>query len=67
MTEAMNRIEISGTPRTSSMKPTQVAWITGMSARRPSASRIESGKANAMPKVLSSRLRISPPQRSFST
>ena len=38
-----------------------------MSERRPSASTIDSGKASATPKVLSSKVRISPPQRSFST
>jgi hypothetical protein len=63
----MKRTEINGTPRINSMKPMESQRTNSISDRRPSASRIESGKANPMPKVAIKRVNVKPPQRSFST
>ena len=57
ITEAMNNTVISGTPRTSSMYPTENMRTAGNRERRPSASRIANGKANAMP--MTARIKVS--------
>ena len=53
----MNSTVISGTPRTSSMKPMQIALMIGSSERRPSANRTASGNENTMP--LAARISVS--------
>ena len=45
----------------------QSSRIAGIEERRPSATRIDSGKATAMPKVLRISVIGSPPQRSCGT
>ncbi len=49
ITEAMNRIEISGTPRMTSMKKTAMTRIAGSFEARASASTTPSGKPSARP------------------
>ncbi|MNZ80704.1 hypothetical protein D3C78_993470 [compost metagenome] len=61
ITEDMNSTVISGTPRQNSMKVTQTTFTAGMFERRPSASKIPSGKAPTMPTVAITRVSINPP------
>ncbi len=67
MTEAMNSTVISGTPRISSIKPTQSIRTIGMVERRPSASTIPSGRATKIETDASTRVRNSPPHCEVST
>ncbi|MCY1428993.1 hypothetical protein D9M71_448940 [compost metagenome] len=61
ITDDMNRTVINGTPRQNSMKVTQTTRIAGIFERRPSASRMPSGKAPAIPTVAITRVSIRPP------
>ena len=64
MMTATNSSVISGTPRTTSMKPTEASRITGRLERRPSASRIPIGSDNTMPASPATRLSMKPPNLS---
>ena len=67
MTDAMKSTVMSGTPRHNSMKATDIALMIGMSERRPSASRIPSGRAATMPTAERTSVSVRPPQRLVST
>ena len=67
MNEAMNSTEISGTPRISSTYSTQMVRMPGMRDCRPSATRIDSGKAIVRLSVDSMMVSGKPPQREVST
>ena len=58
----MNSTVISGTARTSSMKPTHSSRTTGMSDRRPSARSTPIGSELTMPTPAITRVRNRPPQ-----
>ncbi len=63
MTLAMNSTEISGTPRISSTYRTHSIFTArSFVERRPSATRIASGKENAAPNVARISVIGSPPQ-----
>jgi hypothetical protein len=57
----------SGTPRISSMKPTQNHEIAGSELRRPSASRMPSGNDSAITATATITFSRSPPHRSAPT
>ncbi|MCY1435260.1 hypothetical protein D9M71_513490 [compost metagenome] len=61
ITEDMNSTVINGTPRQNSMVVTQMTLIAGIFERRPSASRMPSGSAPAMPTAAITTVSISPP------
>ncbi|MCY1432485.1 hypothetical protein D9M71_484850 [compost metagenome] len=61
ITDDMNSTVISGTPRQNSMKVTQTTRIAGIFERRPSANRMPSGKAPAIPTAAITRVNIRPP------
>jgi hypothetical protein len=67
ITEAMNSTVISGTARTSSMKPTQSMRTTGISERRPSARSTPIGSEATIPTPEMTRVRNSPPQSEVRT
>jgi hypothetical protein len=67
MKDAMNRTLTSGTPRTISMKTTEIPWITPSSERLPSASPIAIGRAPKMPPTVRKTVSGNPPQRSVGT
>ena len=67
MTEAMNRMVISGTPRIDSIIPMLSDLTTTIFDRRPRASSIPRGIEIKIPMEASPVLNISPPQRDWST
>ena len=62
ITEAMNRIETSGTPRTTSMKMMAMTWMAGSFELRARASTTPSGKPSAKPTKESMKESGRPPQ-----
>ena len=62
ITEAMNRIETSGTPRTISMKTMAMTWIVGSLDERASAKSTPSTKPKASPTEESMKESGRPPQ-----
>ena len=63
----MNSTVISGTPRTRSMKMTEINLTTGIFERRPSASTMPSGSETEMPTKESTSVTSSPPHSGVST
>src|SRR5947207_9070426 len=64
---AMNSTVISGTPRQTSMKTTEHMRTTGILDRRPSASRIPSGRDATMPVTATTSVTSNPPHCWVST
>ena len=62
MTEAMNRMLTSGTPRIISMKTVEIPRIAGSFERRPSARKTPSGKPSTSPTAESMKERGRPLQ-----
>ena len=61
ITDAINRIVISGVPRQNSMYVTDNALTIGISERLPSASKIPKGNARIIPTNAKAKVRRKPP------
>ena len=67
MTLAMKSTVISGTPRQASMKITEKVLTIGIFDRRPSASRMPSGREATMPVIATTSVTSKPPHCDVST